>query len=123
MLSVFVALFISFKYDFYVDAERMIAKTRNVKKYLRRWFKKCMARYLFRSFLRRLLCSTLYCHGCLCISNVPHFPRTKETMQKVKHGKFAWLNPRHVSGLGAWLKLTGTLYLLGESSPEQKADA
>ena len=37
--------FISFKYDFHVDAERMIVKmivkrARNVKKYLRRWFKK-----------------------------------------------------------------------------------
>ena len=40
MLSVLLALFNSFKYDFYVDAERMIVKTRIVKKYLHRWFKK-----------------------------------------------------------------------------------
>ena len=31
--------------------------------------------------------------------------------------------PRHVRGLNAWLKATGTLYLFGESSPEQKAHA
>ena len=38
-------------------------------------------------------------------------------MQKVKkHGTFALLYPRHVRGLGTWLKLTGILYLLGESS-------
>ena len=35
----FLHFFISFKYDVYVDAERMIVKTaRNVKEYLRRWF-------------------------------------------------------------------------------------
>ena len=40
--------FISFKYDFHVYAERMIVNARNVKNYLRQWFKKCcMARYLF----------------------------------------------------------------------------
>ena len=35
--------FICFKYDFHVDAERMIVKnSRNVKKCLLRWFKKIM---------------------------------------------------------------------------------
>ena len=34
----FFAIFISFKYDFHVDAEFKIV--RHVKKYLRRWFKK-----------------------------------------------------------------------------------
>ena len=44
----FLHFFISSKYDFHVDAERMIVKRENVKKYLRRWLKKCMARYAFR---------------------------------------------------------------------------
>ena len=35
-LIIFLHFFISFKYDFHVDAERMIVKTRE----LRRWFKK-----------------------------------------------------------------------------------
>ena len=37
-------------------------------------------------------------------------------MQKLKHGTFPRLNPRHVRGSGAWLQLTGTLYLFVESS-------
>ena len=40
VFGVFSYFYISFEYDFHVDAERMIFKnTRNVKKYLRRWFK------------------------------------------------------------------------------------
>ena len=37
-------------------------------------------------------------------------------MQKVKTWCMSLLNPRRVRGLGAWLKPTGILYLLGESS-------
>ena len=45
-ISIFLHVFISFKYDFHVDAERMIVKT---KKYRSRWLKKKrIARYLFR---------------------------------------------------------------------------
>ena len=36
--------------------------------------------------------------------------------KKLKYGTFARLYHRHVRGLGAWLKPTGILYLLGESS-------
>ena len=48
MLCLFsLYIFVSFKYDFLVDAVRVIVK---IKKYLPRWFRKiyCMARYLFR---------------------------------------------------------------------------
>ena len=45
-----------------------------------------------------------------------HFPALRGQCKKLKHGAFAWLNPRHVRGLGAWLKPTGILYLLDESS-------
>ena len=34
----------------------------------------------------------------------------------LKHGTFARLSPHHVMGFGAWLKPTGILYLLEESS-------
>ena len=44
-------------------------------------------------------------------------------MQKLKHGTFAQLYLHYVRGLGVWLKPTGALYLLGESSPELKAHA
>ena len=51
------------------------------------------------------------------------FPTLRGQYKKLKHGTFAWLYPRHVRGLGAWLKPNGILYFLGESSFEQKADA
>ena len=36
----FLHFFVSFEYDFHLDTERMIVKPqKNVKKYLRRWFK------------------------------------------------------------------------------------
>ena len=44
------------------------------------------------------------------------FPALRGQFKKLKHGTFAWLNPRHVRKLGAWLRPTGILYLLGESS-------
>ena len=34
----------------------------------------------------------------------------------LKHGTFARLTPGHVRRFSAWLKPTGILYLLGESS-------
>ena len=63
------------------------------------------------------------CHVLLytAIFAFVHFPPTKGTMQKVK----IWYicsaippppPPTHVRGLDAWLKPTGILYLLGESS-------
>ena len=47
VMFIFFVNFVSFKYDFLVDAVRVIVK---IKKYLPRWFRKiyCMARYLFR---------------------------------------------------------------------------
>ena len=59
-------------------------------------------------FLHCLSCFTLYCHICLCISNVA----LRGQCKKLKHGTFARLNPRHVRGL----KPTGIMYLLWESS-------
>ena len=50
-------------------------------------------------------------------------PAQRGQCKKLKHSMFSRLYPNNFSGLGAWLKLTGTLYLLRESSPEQKADA
>ena len=44
------------------------------------------------------------------------FPALRGHRKKLEHGTFARLNPHHVRGLGAWLKQTGILYLLGESS-------
>ena len=44
------------------------------------------------------------------------FPALRGQCKKLKHGTFAQLYPHHVRGLGAWLKHTGILYLLGESS-------
>ena len=44
------------------------------------------------------------------------FPALWGQYKKLKYGTFARLYPRHVRGLGAWLKPTGILYLLGESS-------
>ena len=43
-------------------------------------------------------------------------PALRGQCKKLKHGAFSLLNPRRVRGLGAWLKPTGILYLLGESS-------
>ena len=52
----------------------------------------------------------------LCI-NCPTFPPAlRGQCKKLKYGTFALLYTGHVRGLAAWLKLTGTLYLLGESS-------
>ena len=65
------------------------------------------------SFLHRLSSFTLYCHICLCISNAAHFPCTKGQCKKLKCGTFFRLNPRHVWGLGAWLKLTDINILIG----------
>ena len=44
-------------------------------------------------------------------------------MQKVKTWCICLALPSHVRGLCAWLKPIGALYLLGESTPEQKAYA
>ena len=46
------------------------------------------------------------------------FPTLMGQCKKLKHGSFARLYISHVRGLGAWLKPTGILYLLGESSPD-----
>ena len=53
---------------------------------------------------------------------MPHI-FTKGQCKKLKHGTFAQLYPRHVRGLGAWIKPNGILYLLGESSLAAEADA
>ena len=62
----------------------------------------------------------LYCHICLCLCIVYQmqhiFPTLRGQCKKLKHGTFARLYPCHVKGSGAWLKPTGILYLLGESS-------
>ena len=50
-------------------------------------------------------------------------PTLRGRCKKLKHGTFAQLYLHHVRGLGVWLKPTGTLYLLGESSLELKAHA
>ena len=50
-------------------------------------------------------------------------PTLRGQCKELKHGTFARLYPCRVRGLGAWLKSTGTLYLLGKSTPEQNADA
>ena len=53
------------------------------------------------------------------VNQMPHiFPALRGQCKKLKHGTFARLYPPppHVRGLGAWLKPTGILYLLGESS-------
>ena len=48
---------------------------------------------------------------------MPHiFPTLRGQCKKLKHYTFARLNPHHVRVSGAWLKPTGILYLLGESS-------
>ena len=48
---------------------------------------------------------------------MPHiFPTLRGQCKKLKHGTFARLYPRHARGLRAWLKPTGILCLLGESS-------
>ena len=40
LFILFLHFFVSFEYDFHLDTERMIVKPqKNVKKYLRRWFK------------------------------------------------------------------------------------
>ena len=44
------------------------------------------------------------------------FPALRGQCKKLKHGTFARLYPHDVRGLCAWLKQTGILYLLGESS-------
>ena len=55
---------------------------------------------------------------------MPHIsPTLRGQCKKLKFGTFTRLYPSHVRGLAAWLKPTGKLYFLGESSPEQKADA
>ena len=51
------------------------------------------------------------------VYQMPHIlPALRGQCKKLKHGAFSLLNPRRVRGLGAWLKPTGILYLLGESS-------
>ena len=48
---------------------------------------------------------------------MPHlFPPLRVQCKMLKHCTFARLSPSHVRGFGAWLKPTGILYLLGESS-------
>ena len=44
------------------------------------------------------------------------FPTLRGQCKKLKHYTFARFNPHHVRVSGAWLKPTGILYLLGESS-------
>ena len=51
------------------------------------------------------------------VYQMPHiFPALMEQCKKLKHDTVARLNPHHVRGFDAWLKQTGILYLLGESS-------
>ena len=51
------------------------------------------------------------------VYQMPHvFPALRGQCKKLKYETFAQLYPRHVRGLGAWLKPTGILYLFGESS-------
>ena len=44
------------------------------------------------------------------------FPTLRGQCKMLKHDTFARLSPRLVKDLDAWLKPTGILYLLGESS-------
>ena len=75
------------------------------------------------TFVKTMAVFSNVCHVLLCtamfafVYQMQHiFPALREQCKKLKHGTFAQFNPRHVMGLGAWLKLTGILYLLGESS-------
>ena len=55
----------------------------------------------------------LYTAMFVIVYQMPHIsPTLRGHCKKLKHGTFARLDPRHVRGLDAWLKLSGTLYLL-----------
>ena len=74
------------------------------------------------TFVKTMAVFSTICHIFLYtaifafISNAAHFPSLRGQCKKLKHDTFAPLSARHVRGLGAWLKPTGILYLLGESS-------
>ena len=72
------------------------------------------------TFVKTMAVFSTVCHVLLytgIFAFVYHiFPALRGQCKKLKHGTFARLSPRHVTGLGAWLKPTGILYLLGESS-------
>ena len=75
------------------------------------------------TFVKTMAVFSTVCHVLLYtgifafVYQMPHiFPALRGQCKKLKPGTFARLNPRHVTGLGAWLKPTGILYLLGESS-------
>ena len=75
------------------------------------------------TFVKTMAVFSTVCHVLLYpdifafVYQMPHiFLALRGQCKKLKHGTFAWLYPRHVRGLGAWLKPTGIVYFLGESS-------
>ena len=75
------------------------------------------------TFVKTMAVFSTVCHVLLYtaifafVYQMPHIsPSLRGQCKKFKYGTFARLYPRHVRGLGMWLKLTGILYLLWESS-------
>ena len=75
------------------------------------------------TFVKTMAVFSTVCHVLLYtaifafVYQMPHIsPSLRGQCKKFKYGTFARLYPRHVRGLGTWLKLTGILYLVGESS-------
>ena len=75
------------------------------------------------TFVKTVSVFSTYCHVLLYtaifafVYQMPHiFPALRGQYKKLKHCTFCRLYPRHVRGLGVWLKPTGILYLLGERS-------
>ena len=75
------------------------------------------------TFVKTMAVFSTVCHVLLnttifdLVYQMPHIiPKLRGQCKNIKHGTFARLYPHHVRGLGAWLKPTGILYLLGESS-------
>ena len=61
------------------------------------------------TFVKTMAVFSTVCHVLLytaIVYQMPHiFPALRGQCKKLNHGTFARLNPRHVRGLGAWLKI------------------
>ena len=75
------------------------------------------------TFVKAMAVLSTLCHVLLYtaifafVYLMPHiFPTLRGQSKILKHDTFAWLSLSLVRDLGAWLKPTSNLYLLGESS-------
>ena len=74
------------------------------------------------AFVKTMAVFPTICHVLLYtaifafVYQMPHiFPALRDQCKNLKHGTFARLYPRHIRGLGVWLKPIGISHLLGES--------